>query len=155
MYLDFGEEGCFMDILQSVTSFWNIRRFGILLYEVFLQILNLSYSSPSPLVLQLCVHWDFNYVLYISHIFHHFREHVGASQVALVVGNLPANAGDAGSVPALGRSSGVGNGNPLQYSCLQNSILCTEFTLIGEGNGNPLQYSFFFFNFNLFILIRG
>jgi len=38
-----------------------------------------------------------------------------------VVKNLPANAGDArdaGSVPGLERSSGVGNGKPLQYSCL-------------------------------------
>jgi len=37
--------------------------------------------------------------------------------------NPPANAGDArdaGSVPALGRSPGVGNGNPLQCSCLEN-----------------------------------
>ena len=42
------------------------------------------------------------------------------SQVALVVTNLPANAGDArdvGSIPGLGRSSGEGNGNPLKYSC--------------------------------------
>ena len=31
--------------------------------------------------------------------------------------NLPANAGDVGSVPGSGRSSGVGNGNPFQYSC--------------------------------------
>ena len=30
------------------------------------------------------------------------------------------NVGDPGSVPGLGRSSGVGNGNPLQYSCLEN-----------------------------------
>jgi len=30
------------------------------------------------------------------------------------------NAGDIGSVPGLGRSPGVGNGNPLQYSCLEN-----------------------------------
>ena len=58
-----------------------------------------------------------------------------------MVKNLPANAGDAGSVPALGRSSGVGNGNLLQDPSLQNSIICTEFTLTGEGNGNPLQYS--------------
>ena len=39
--------------------------------------------------------------------------------------NLPANAGDAGdtgSIPMLGRSPGVGNGNPLQYSCLENSM---------------------------------
>ena len=35
-----------------------------------------------------------------------------------VLKNLPANVGDAGSIPALGRSSGEGNGNPLQYSCL-------------------------------------
>ena len=37
------------------------------------------------------------------------------------VKNLPANAGDVGSIPGLGRSSGVGNGNLLQYSCLENS----------------------------------
>ena len=30
------------------------------------------------------------------------------------------DAGDAGSTPGSGRSSGVGNGNPLQYSCLEN-----------------------------------
>ena len=33
--------------------------------------------------------------------------------------NLPANAGDAGSIPGLGRSPGGGNGNPIQYSCLK------------------------------------
>ena len=32
------------------------------------------------------------------------------------------NAGDSGSIPGLGRSSGEGNGNPLQYSCLENPI---------------------------------
>ena len=31
--------------------------------------------------------------------------------------NPPANAGDIGSIPGLGRSPGEGNGNPLQYSC--------------------------------------
>ena len=35
-----------------------------------------------------------------------------------MVKNLPANAGDTGSVPELGRLPGEGNGNPLQYSCL-------------------------------------
>ena len=39
-----------------------------------------------------------------------------------VVKNLPANARDAGLIPGLGRSPGVGNGNPLQYSCLGNSM---------------------------------
>ena len=37
-----------------------------------------------------------------------------------VVQNLPANAGDAGSTPGSGRSPGEVNGNPLQYSCLEN-----------------------------------
>ena len=35
------------------------------------------------------------------------------------VKNLPANAGNTSSVPELGRSPGEGNGNPLQYSCLE------------------------------------
>ena len=46
-----------------------------------------------------------------------------ASQVALVVKNPAANAGDirdAGLIPGLGRSPGGGCGNPLQYSCLEN-----------------------------------
>ena len=42
-------------------------------------------------------------------------------QVALVVKNLSANAGDAGG-PGLIPGLGVGNGNPLWYSCLENSI---------------------------------
>ena len=39
-----------------------------------------------------------------------------------VVKNPPANAGDAGSIPGSGRSPGGGNGNPLQCSCLENSM---------------------------------
>ena len=38
------------------------------------------------------------------------------------VKNPPANAGDAGSIPRLGRSPGEGNGNSLQYSCLENPM---------------------------------
>ena len=37
-----------------------------------------------------------------------------------VVNNLPANTGDAGSTPGSRRSPGKGNGNLLQYSCLEN-----------------------------------
>ena len=36
--------------------------------------------------------------------------------------NLPAIAGDMGSIPWSGGSPGVGNGSPLQYSCLENSM---------------------------------
>ena len=38
-----------------------------------------------------------------------------------VVKNLPANAGDVGLIPGSGRSPGESNGNPPQYSCLENS----------------------------------
>ena len=47
----------------------------------------------------------------------------GFSQVVLVVKNLLANARDvrdSGLIPGSGRSLGGGNGNPLQYSCLEN-----------------------------------
>ena len=39
-----------------------------------------------------------------------------------VVKNPPVNAADVGSIPELGRSPGVGNGNPLQHSCLGNPM---------------------------------
>ena len=42
----------------------------------------------------------------------------GGSQV----NNLPANAGDICSIPGLGRSPGEGNGNALQYSCLEDPM---------------------------------
>ena len=48
-----------------------------------------------------------------------------ASQVVLVVKNLPANAGDTrdmGSIPGSGRFPGEGPGNPLQFSCLENPM---------------------------------
>ena len=50
---------------------------------------------------------------------------LSASQVMLLVKNSPANAGDAGNkglIPGSGRSSDGGNGNPLQYSCKDNSM---------------------------------
>ena len=85
-----------------------------------------------------------------------------ASQVALVVKNPPASAGDTrdrGSIPGLGRSPVGGHGNPLQYSCLENPMdrgawwaavhkvsksqtqLKGPSTYMGEGNDNPLQCS--------------
>ena len=39
-----------------------------------------------------------------------------------VVKNLPADAEDSGSIPGSGRAPGVGNGNPFQNSCLENSM---------------------------------
>ena len=39
-----------------------------------------------------------------------------------VVKNPPVNAGNPASIPGSGRSPGEGNGNPLQYSCLENPM---------------------------------
>ena len=69
----------------------------------------------------------FNYTYVHIHIYIciHIHIQIQASQMALVVKNLPANTGDAtdvGSVPGSRRSPGEGNGNPLQYPCLRNSI---------------------------------
>ena len=50
---------------------------------------------------------------------------IGASEVVLVVKNLPVNAGGIrglGSIPGLGRSPGGGHSNPLQYFCLKNPM---------------------------------
>ena len=57
----------------------------------------------------------------------HFQFHIfyWASQVALVVKNSPANAGDVrdlGSIPSSRRSPGEGHDNPLQCSCLENPM---------------------------------
>ena len=49
----------------------------------------------------------------------------GASQLVLVIKNLPANAEDVRDmslIPGLGRSPGEGHGNPFQYSCLENPM---------------------------------
>ena len=51
-------------------------------------------------------------------ILNNIRDFPGDSEVK----NLPADAGDVDSVPGLGRSPGGGNGNPFQYSCLENSM---------------------------------
>ena len=46
----------------------------------------------------------------------------GTFLLAQMVKNLACHAEDPGSIPGLGRSPGEGNGNPLQYSCLENSM---------------------------------
>ena len=58
-------------------------------------------------------------------IYHGTYSNHWASCMVLVVKNPPTNAGDArdvGSIPGKGRSPGEGNGNPLQYYCLETQI---------------------------------
>ena len=59
-----------------------------------------------------------------------------------VVKNPPANAGDTGSIPGLGRSPGVGNGNSLQDSCFENPMdrgAC-ELQSVGSQSQTRLSY---------------
>ena len=50
-----------------------------------------------------------------------------------MIKNLPANEGDVGSIPGLGRCLGEGNGNPLQYSCLGNLMDREAWQATGHG----------------------
>ena len=62
-----------------------------------------------------------------------------SSQVAIVVKNPPLNAGDTRdtvSIPGLGRSPGVRNGNLLQYSCLENSRDRSLAPVLGVAKGS-------------------
>ena len=73
-----------------------------------------------------------------------------AFQAVLVVKNLPASAGDikdVGLIPGLGRSPWKGNGNPLQYSCLENpmdggdrsNIVLPLSSMHPQSNNNPVE----------------
>ena len=88
----------------------------------------LNLPTPLPLLPSLVFPVDYKLApllkqvtLYMSSVFFN----LWASHVALLVKNPPANAGhtrDMGSLPGLGRFPGVGNGTPVQYSCLENYI---------------------------------
>ena len=56
-----------------------------------------------------------------------------------VVKNPPANSGDTGSIPRLGRSPVEGNGNPLQYSCLGNPMGRGVWQATGHGVARSLN----------------
>ena len=63
------------------------------------------------------------------------------------------NAGDPGSIPGLGRSSGEGNGNPLQYSCLENpmdrGVLQATVQGVTKSRKRLSNFTFTFFHFLL------
>ena len=79
-----------------------------------------------------------------------------------MVKNLPANAGgarDTGSISGLGRSPGEGNGNPLQYSCLENSVNRGAWHAIAHGvtksRTQVSTYTLIFFYFLHLLLVGG
>ena len=81
-------------------------------------------DPPDPAIKPKSPNWEILY--HLSHqgsLLYSYLSKPWASQVALVVKNLPASAGDirgAGSIPGWERCPGEGHGNSLQYSCLKN-----------------------------------
>ena len=61
---------------------------------------------------KVCIHYLFK---------NYSKVHIGFTSGS-VVKNLPANAGDVGLIPGLGRTPGDGNGKPPCYSCLENPM---------------------------------
>ena len=59
------------------------------------------------------------------------------------------NAGDLGSIPRLGRSPGEGNGNPLQYFCLKNSMDRGAWQVYGPGGHKESNMTELEFHFHL------
>ena len=98
--------------LTTPTGTYTLKRYSTFFFsfrsEIFLRkdaLLQLSYPKP--------------------HNNNHHCSLPRGSQVAQVVKNPPANAGDArdmDSIPGSGRSPGEGNSNPLQYPCLGNPM---------------------------------
>ena len=56
-----------------------------------------------------------------------------------MVKNPPASSRDMGSIPGLGRRPGIENGNPLQYSCLENSMDGGAWQVTVHGVANELE----------------
>ena len=79
-----------------------------------------GYCSGSPFLSPMCVYgyfttsttWEAHIYLYKPH---KLPQWLSGKEFA-------CNAGDPGLIPGLGRSPGGGHGNPLQYSCLENSM---------------------------------
>ena len=67
----------------------------------------------------MCAYIPLFFFFFLSRIVNSMSLLQGASLVAQLVESA-CNAGDPGSIPGEGRSPGEGNGNPLQYSCLEN-----------------------------------
>ena len=102
--------------------------------EMFAQFLSLIYVPIVLIIIALCYSFKmgsikppalffFLKIIFIIWCFFGFIHILGVFPDDKVIKNLPANAEDArdaGSIPGLGSSPGAGNGNLLQYSCLEN-----------------------------------
>ena len=79
------------------------------------------YHGPLHVCVCVCVCvYIYIYIYIYVYIYTHIHTYV-AFQIVLVVKNNAGDVRDEGSIPRSGRTPGIGNGNPLRYSCLENS----------------------------------
>ena len=125
----------FFHLLYIAYRLWNShknvslqsRGFVVIMVVVMVVVVSLCFHFPFFVKQQFYggnILWPFSTENRVNHIQErnylrpHFRDFPGGSD-----GKASArNAGDLGSIPGSGRSPGEGNGNPLQYSCLENSM---------------------------------
>ena len=125
----------FRALMKNDNQYLDIELQDNFLFFKLLSFTLLCYSIPSKLIHGEC--WTKDCLAFILQAKgKHQNAREGTSSDLLIwlllsiscfpgdtmVKNLPLNAGEAGSIPGFGRSPGVGNGNTLQYSCLENSI---------------------------------
>ena len=125
----------FRALMKNHHQYLDIELQDNFLFFKLLSFTLLCYSIPSKLIYGECWTKDcLAFILQAKGKHQNAREETSSDQLIwlllsiscfpgdTVVKNLPLNAGEAGSIPGFGRSPGVGNGNPFQYSCLENSI---------------------------------
>ena len=110
--------GIYLTYLLSATSVLSPSQLPLFHDRSFpclpCQVLSLPHTSVHLVESVTCILWD----IHSMHLSLSFLP----SLVAQMVKNLPAGAGDPGSIPGSGGSSGEGHSNPLQYSCLENPM---------------------------------
>ena len=127
LYMAFGDmlagtgqedvDGCEVIILKEIIRTWNLKSEAFSLYIDMYLIDPIPYwvNNYATLIYFLILHCRY---IFLYHLSTFVRDFPGGSD-----GKASAyNAGDVGSIPGSGRSLGEGNGNPLQYSCLENPM---------------------------------
>ena len=104
-------------------------RYGLSLFNLLNQKSKDLAKRIGPLWRTLCIFWSHFPYNHLNKAFGNAVSSFSCSSISdtgflsgSVVKNLPAHARNVGSIPGLGKSPQGGNGNPLQYSCLENSI---------------------------------
>ena len=125
----------FRALMKNDNQYLDIELQDNFLFFKLLSFTLLCYSIPSKRIHGECWTKDcLGFILQAKGKHQNAREETSSDQLIwlllsiscfpgdTMVNNLPLNAGEAGLIPGFGRSPGVGNGNTLQYSCLENSI---------------------------------